>query len=256
MRMYRRHVYLLGIFSVIFCMGCSPASDSGHPHSNSAHRTGKSCPDPISDLDADFTELLRRFEDGDGGAITQGGVIVEKIVHISGARERTEGLKKFRDILLSIQFGGDDYQKLSGQFFALKELQSLYLGALFRCGGEIEQNVASRLAFLKWLKMELTRQSKMPPDDEKRYMGVHVSGDMYLAHVKQAYDLNLRWLEETFNNHVVKKLSEVEVDEIRKEIEAFIGRKIRTNEEILRDRRARPSPVAPLQGAVDASVDI
>ena len=252
-RICHHAIVFLGIACLLTTCGCSPASDS------------KALPPPPrvacsklpSNLDAEFDELSRSFEAGDGSPISRGGAIVEKIVHIQDAGDRARCLSKYRELLHCMVFRGEDYNKLNNQLCALEELNAQLRSAIFRSGGTLAEEVSSRLDFLKWLKKETERQSASKKDDVRNHVGLFVTGEAYLECLRQTYDRQLRWLEESFNNHVVKKLPPREVEDLRREVEAFIGRRIRTNEEILRDRRNRKSTEPRVQPAeIDVSAGV
>lgn len=246
----RRILLLAGI---AFAIGCSPDGHS-NADSHTAHRLEGHVANLVSGLDRSLKDLIGSFEAGDGRPISKGEQILEEIVDIRDPATRTNCLEHFRRTMLGIQFDGANYIKLSNGISSMERLHLYYLSALFRSGGNLEQDIAFRLDFLKWLMREMERPHV--PDSGRRHPGIHVSMETYIKCLRNTYSLHLRLLEEAFNDHVLTELSKETANCIRRQIEGFIGRRIRTNEEILRARRAKPNPPARSNGDVDVQIDI
>ncbi|MGN1150343.1 MAG: hypothetical protein ACI4SY_06510, partial [Sutterella sp.] len=136
---------------------------------------------------------------------------------ISDTVVRTNFLERFHKTLLSLEFCGNDYMKLRNGIGSLESLHDVYLDALSRCGGGLEQNMIARLEFLKWFRKEMERT--LMPEPPRPLPGLFVSRDLYLEGVKDKYALHLRWLEETFNDYALKKLPRESADRVRCQIE-------------------------------------
>ena len=195
-------------------------------------------------LETRLMDFKNSLETEEGRPLSLGEEILEGIVGMSNAQERASCLDRFRTTILSVEFSGNDYRKLRSQLGSAERLQISFLSALFRCGGGLDEDVVFRLDFLKWLRREIDRVSRMASDDERIILGVHVTRDGYQFGLKNVFDLCLREIEEEFNNHCVKKMPPDRVEEVRRQIEAFVGRPIRTNAQILHDRMNRPRPAS------------
>ena len=196
------------------------------------------------DLDSELKNLQGCFTEGDVSPITRGGDILEMIVNRSDVTNRLDSLGKFRVALLGLEFTGNDYRKLSTQLVAMEELKAVYLEALFRCGGDLGLDVGFRLDFLKWLRRETARESGVESSDDLSRPGIHVTRDRYQSRLKYTFDRHLRELEGIFNDHCSKRMTPEEFEGVRRKIEAFVGRPIRTNAQILHDRMNRPRPAS------------
>ena len=247
---------VVGFLGIILASGCSPASDTVESRGDYAtSKLADGARDRL-DLDADLKELVLSFKVGDGSPVPRGTAITEKIMCISDTVVRTNFLERFHKTLLSLEFCGNDYMKLRNGIGSLERLHDVYLDALSRCGGGLEQNMIARLEFLKWFRKEMERT--LMPEPPRPLPGLFVSRDLYLEGVKDKYALHLRWLEETFNDYALKKLPRESADRVRCQIEDFLKRRIRTTEEILHDRkeRRRRDSVPTPREEVGVSVDI
>ena len=232
-----RGLVLLGL---VMALGCTRETESGG--GLSGPENSKQEAQRTQSLDAKLRHFKRGLESEEGWPITFGGQLLEEIVGMSNAQERVSCLDRFRKTFLSVGFSGNDYRMLSIQLGALENLQYFYLSALYRCEGGLEQNLVFRLDFLKWLRREIEREAGVESDDDPRRPGLHVPRDMYQLSLTHAYDTCLREIEKKFNDYGAKMMPPDRVEEVRRQIEAFVGRPIRTNEQILHDRMNRPRP--------------
>lgn len=234
-----RGLVLLGL---TIALGCTRETESGGglPVSVNSRQEAQR----TQTLDSKLRHFKKGLESEEGWPITFGGQILEEIVGMSNTQERVSCLGRFRKTFLSAEFSGNDYRMLSIQLGALDTLQEFYLSALFRCGGRLEQNLVFRLDFLKWLRREIERESGVESNDDPRRPGLHVPRDMYQFSLTHAYDTRLRELEERFNDYGAKMMPPDRVEEVRRQIEAFVGRPIRTNAQILHDRMNWPRPAS------------
>ena len=234
-----RGLVLLGL---MIALGCARETESGVGLSgpgNSKQEAQRS-----QTLDAKLRHFKRGLESEEGWPITFGGQLLEEIVGMSNAQERVSCLDRFRKTYLSTEFSGNDYRMLSIQLGALDTLQDFYLSALFRCGGGLEEEIGFQLDFLKWLRREIERESGVESDDDPSRPGLQVPRDMYQSSLTHTYDTRLREIEKMFNDHGAKMMPPDRVEEVRRKIEAFVGRPIRTNAQILHDRMNRPRPAS------------
>lgn len=248
-------VTLLVALSLAAILGCSPSSDPENARRDSDLQKKNIVSENSTNLDSEFGELSKLLDEGNGRSISKGKTICEKIALTSDKMERAKWLEKFRSTLLSFRPEGSDYQKLCNQLHSIEELHFLFLCSLFRCGGDLETSMTSRLDFLKWLKRERSRQSTIKPEDERKLSGLHITAEAYLTTLDQTYNRNLRWLEENFNDHVAKELPSEVAARIKEEVEMFIGRRIRSSADILRDRMMRKSS-KPFSAQKDIKVPI
>ena len=232
----------LALLGLMIVSGCTRETESGGGLSVSVNSRQEA--QRTQTLDSKLSHFKKGLESEEGWPITFGGQILEEIVCMSNAQERVFCLGRFRKTFLSAEFSGNDYRMLSIQLGALETLQVFYLSALFRCGGGVEKNLEFRLDFLKWLRGEMKRESEVESDDDPRRPGLHVSRGMYQSSLRDTYDICLRELEERFNDYGAKMMSPDRVEEARRQIEAFVGRPIRTNAQILHDRMNRPRPAS------------
>ena len=232
----------LVLLGLMIALGCTRETESGGglPGPENSKREAQR----TQTLDAKLRHFKRGLESEEGWPITFGGQLLEEIVGMSNAQERVSCLDRFRETFLSAEFSGNDYRMLSIQLGALDTLQDFYLSALFRCGDGLEQNLVFRLDFLKWLRREMARESGVESDDDPRRPGLHVSRDMYQSSLRDTSDIRLRELENKFNDYGAKMMPPDRAEEVRRQIEAFVGRPIRTNAQILHDRMNRPRPAS------------
>ena len=212
---------LLGVVAFVAFYGCSPSAS------------------PTTGMDADFVELARRIQIPSVEAVPLGDQIGEKIVRIADTSERDACLEKFGDAILSVSFEADDYIVRNWQLGAVEELLRSYSRTLNRCGISLEKDLEFRLAFLERIRREIAHP--LPgPERDRHPPGLFITEDVFLKNLRDSYDLHLRWLEEAFNRHAPRELPPDACARLRAKIEAAIGRRIRTDGEILRDRLRRP----------------
>lgn len=247
-------ILLLNEFLLV--LGCSPDDSSGIRAPVTTPAEAKTASELDGRLGHKFMELAESFGAGDGSPISKGEEIVEEIGGIADPMRRKNYLERFRRTILSIQFDDFDYIKLINGITSMERLHLQYVSALSRCGGSLEDDFMFRLDFLKWLRREMARP--LMPEQRSERHGLFVSKERYQKYVQNRYELNVGWLEETFNDCVMRKLPEESADRVRRQIEDFLKRRIRTDEEIRRDRRERRqrSPIPCSQGEVDVSVSI
>lgn len=202
-------------------IGCTPHSDTM----------------PRTSMDSDFDEALDRVQTPRSGTLEFGDRISVKISGVEDRHERKRCLDKFRRIILQSKLDASNYSDRSSQLSVVEDFAGAYLFTLKRCNLTFDDAVEFRLEFLEKIKRDIEMMSKVAATGgEDTVIGVHWSADMYLDRLKSCHDLHLRYLEDSFNEHV-KKMSHVEIDDTRRKIENAIGRSIRTSEQILRDRR-------------------
>ncbi len=236
-----RQIHAL-LFSVclVITSGCSPSTEheeySTDASGGVARAQGKDC----LDLSRDFDDFVKSFACGDGTPIRRGEATLEKIVNFPDATCRTNGLAKFRKTMFSIEFSGSDYIKLSNGLGSMKRLQTSYLSAAYRCGCGLEEGMGYRIDFLKWLKREMNRPMGVGTNGIERRLGPYmtrltVSRERYQKSLADSYKLHLRWMEEAFNSALSHPEYTREATLVRPMVEDYLGRPIRTDEELLRD---------------------
>ncbi len=193
------------------------------------------------DLARDLEGFSRSFETGDGAPIRRGESILEKIANFPGATCRTNGLAQFRKTIFATEFSGGDYAKLRSGLGAMEHLQPSYLSAAYLCGLGLDENIGYRIDFLKWLRREMARPHDADTNDAAGavpgpYVSrLFVSREAYQNSLEESYKLHLRWMEEAFNQASTLPEFSNGVDSVRLRIEQFLGRPIRTDEELRRE---------------------
>ena len=215
------------LLSLLVVFGCSPSGDNKNTRQSSESM----------DVDRGFHELETNFWEGTLNPITCGRELLKKIERIPWPDERRHYLERFGDLILSSELGNGTYRERYLHLGVLEELH--FLVANSNCGLPLDKRLEFRLAFLERIRREIAHP--LPgPERDGHPPGLFITEDVFLKNLRDAYDLHLRWLEESFNRHAARELPPDACARLRAKIEASIGRRIRTDEEILRDRLRRP----------------
>ena len=218
--------YLLSLL-VLVVFGCSPAGDN---------KNARQSPESM-DVERGFHELKANLLDGPLNPITCGRDLLKKIERIPRPDERRHHLERFGDLILSAELGNGTYRERYLHLGVLEELH--FLVANSNCGLSLDKRLEFRLAFLERIRREIAHP--LPgPERDRHPPGLFITEDVFLKNLRDSYDLHLRWLEEAFNRHAPRELPPDACARLRAKIEAAIGRRIRTDGEILRDRLRRP----------------
>lgn len=219
--------FCLLLLLVLVIFGCSPSGDN---------KNTRQSPESM-DVDRGFHELETNFGEGTLNPITCGRELLKKIERIPWPDERRHCLERFGDLILSAELGNGTYRERYLHLGVLEELH--FLVANSNCGLPLDKRLEFRLAFLERIRREIVHP--LPgPERDGHPPGLFITEDVFLKNLRDAYDLHLRWLEESFNRHAARELPPDACARLRAKIEASIGRRIRTDEEILRDRLRRP----------------
>ena len=236
------HQFILAFFSacLVLCWGCSRSDECNETRIYDAEGSERVRQSDGLDLSRDLEQLVQSFAWGDGTPIRRGETILVKITSSGDAFCRTNGLEQFRKAVFSIEFSGSDYTKLRNGLRSMERLQPLYLSSAFRCGCGLEENMRYRMDFLKWLKREMKRplafaENEIAKTSSPYATRIHVTKEDYQKSLSESYKLHLRWMEEEFNLASNLPAHADSVASVRRQIEDFLGRPIRTDEELLRD---------------------
>lgn len=238
---------IIGQINVLFIsvglvavLGCSPSEDHVEYSMEEGKGVERSRSNDGLDLSHDFDDFNKSFDCADGTPFRRGAAILEKIVNFPDEISRTNGLAQFRKAIFAIEFSGSDYIKLSHGRGSMESLQTSYLSAAYRCGCGLEEGMGYRIDFLKWLKREMNRPMGVGTNGIERRLGPYmtrltVSRERYQKSLADSYKLHLRWMEEAFNSALSHPEYTREATLVRPMVEDFLGRPIRTDEELLRD---------------------
>ncbi|MGN0853543.1 MAG: hypothetical protein ACI4Q3_09230 [Kiritimatiellia bacterium] len=224
--------------------GCSPSVEQAECSTDGRKGGERARLNGGLDISQDLDDFSQSFDCGDGTPSRRGKAILEKIVNFPDVIGRTNGLAQFRKAVFAIEFSGSNYIKLSNGLGSMESLQSPYLSAAYQCGCGLDEDMGYRIDFLKWLKREMARPMGVGTNYIERRLGpcvsrLSVSRETYQKALRDSYKLRLYWMEEAFNCGSTHPAYSNEIDAVQLQLEAFLGRPIRTNEELRRDRGAK-----------------
>ena len=192
---------------------------------------------PETPFDGDFAEMSRIVRMGRGCGRWIYSVSV-RIAELPDEKDRRRCLEKFRNVVLAPEAGDADYNVLTSRAHGREDLVEPWLDAAVRCGVPFSERMEFRMAFIDWLKAERRRivDSGVSPDDGTT-SGVHQTAGFYVEYLGSLYFINLWRLELQFDEEAERECRPDELKRLRARLEAFLGRPVRTREQILHDRR-------------------
>ena len=243
----------------IMSMSCFFGCDSKPEPATKSNVAPPEPPSPVSTNMIDIKDGIRQMCDtlGKQGVseefYRQMGDFLHSATNVSDVAAIVQVHDALRDSLLSVDFSGLSYREQSKIFRKIKDLVDynalfglFYQGVLPRdlwVGKEIETELKS----LAWQRAVLTRlrprrklvKKLSPADDEKACDEWDAWWYMYYDGI-QAYEGLMRHVEGMFP-YRMRGLPPETVDRIRKSVEDYIGRPIRTTEQLHEDHmRKRP----------------
>lgn len=197
--------------------GCSPSD---------VHKT------PFED---DFREMESALAVGRGCWSYSLG---ERIAALPDEDVRRRCLERYRGIALTPETERADYNLMRNRSGGREGLVEPWLDAARRCGVSFSERMEFRMAFIDWLKAERSRivDSGVSPDDGRK-PGLHITAGCYLEGLGRLYFHNLWQLELQFDEEAERECRPDELKRLRARLEAFLGRPVRTRDQILHDRR-------------------
>ncbi len=206
---------------VLFAMaaGCSPSNVNETP------------------FEDDFREMSRVIGMGSScgrSVYSLGG----RIAALPDMSERRRCIERIKGIFLAPETERADYNLMRNRSGGRNALVGLCMDVARRCGLPFPELLEIRMAFIDWLKAERRRivDSGVSPDDGRR-LGLHITAGCYLGDLGSLYFINLWRLELQFDEEAERECRPDELKRLRARLEAFLGRPVRTREQILHDRR-------------------
>ena len=168
--------------------------------------------------------------------------LVKRISELKDAKARRTCLDEFEGRIYATPVDSPEFNVRRFQVKAFLEMSGmLSLGALLIDGRE-EDYWERRLRQVGWLQSKIAEteslMKRMPAIPGKR---AHYFREHYLDLLRQDYALLVREMEETYDEKTVKLVSSKRAAAIKGRIEHAIGRRVRTLEEIAKDRWGRDS---------------
>lgn len=155
-------------------------------------------------------------------------------------------LLKFKEAVRSFAVTATNFSGRLRQLTALRSMLGWAGDGIRNSGGTEELVWEMRILGIEAMQKEIAWANSGNAKDECHRL---TQGPILIATVKPAksylrslqgdYDLAVRGLEKSFNDNVSKELPEERVSSMRARFEKAIGRPIRTNEEIRRDRERK-----------------
>lgn len=195
---------------------------------------GCSSEDDLStSMDDDFKTMEKRIRFPSSGTMQWGEDVGMRVAGLGDLEEQRRCLEKFRRTIIGFKLEIPSYSDRANQLSIIEDFAETYELTLRRCRKPIEEVVDFRLDVLSKIKRDIDRMSEIVVSNPKdTVIGLHWSADMYLTRLKNSYELNLRRLEEQFNDMTCSRVSPARQQAIRQKIERVLGRRIRTNKEI------------------------
>ena len=225
-RQIRSCTFFPGILLGLFLCGCSPAEIPA------TQKTAL--------IDPEISELKVLLGMRSETPIDQARRIFEQIEKNGDDHERAFSLKKVEGLILATDFSVGKPQKRLSRLRDVEAIHRLYCEALARSHISLEEQILCRFIFWKRLCDERNRAKNSATDEEDdlKRPGLHVPTKFYLDWLDWTCPYHLQQAETYFNVNS-SSVPEKAQRRLRQKIENLIGRRIRTDEEILRDWRRR-----------------
>jgi len=225
--MRKFHIAAYSVLIMFAVGGCSPSSSPPRQREDL---------DSVREIKDGLDELANQLSDPNTNSWELGNSVADKIACVTEDRDRRDCLSRLENVVLSAKVEGRNYAEKRMKFSEVRALHNIYCNLLVRCHEESGRGIQARLAFLDRMRRDLGQEVSAVPEDT-RSGGLHWSKEMYYDSLRNDYDLHMRWLEEFFNRLGTNAVSYDVREKLRMQIEKAIGRRIRTKEEIRRDRR-------------------
>ena len=203
----------------------------------------------IKSLDADIGRIQSCLHDDSFDIDKFGYSLGQRLASVKATNSLSSVMCKLRDSILSLKIDSD---KFSERKRLLESTYRLIGGVCFgivQNGGDYEVSWGMRILRLKvmqdeiaWGESNRAKEEWYPPNCQTRGPFVSVmglTGEDYVHSLRGKYDLSVSDMERAFNRETQTILSPEQASAIQKKLEEVLGRPIRSDEEIARDRQRK-----------------
>lgn len=149
------------------------------------------------------------------------------IVSMSDESGRGKCLEGLRNVILSTEQGGTNYNILPKRLARREFLLDDYLDVAARCGASFSERMEFRIAFIEWLCAEHARQTVVGISAEDHVLGPHWTAERYLEHLDRRIYWHLERMECAFDKSAARECSPEELAHLRSRLEGYFGRPLR-----------------------------
>lgn len=163
--------------------------------------------------------------------------ILDEIVAVTNVKTRIECLTAFADALLAARLDARGYRQWDRSLSAIPSLVRSVCNGLSWYGADIEQVYDMRLKLLSWHQRQLETLEKTRPNEKAlSHDEAQIVWRRCRERVSASQGMTLDLLESRFDDET-RTLAAERRDAIRRRIEAFLGRPLRSAASVRKERR-------------------
>ena len=192
----------------------------------------------VLEVERDMQEALERLATPHPDSLLFGNRLAVKISQLPDRRQREKYRDMFEKIVFSTRFSSENYLCRVQQLNVFCELAGNCVYTRQLLGEDVSSCVKTRLKVLERLSREWRHLGENWGGRGGEVLGIHLTAEGYAESVKKNLDKLAERFERVFNE-MGQELAESQRAAIRKEFASIMGRSLRTEDEIVRDRQRK-----------------
>ena len=203
----------------------------------------------IKSLDADIGRIQSCLHDDSFDIDKFGYSLGQRLASVKATNNLNTVMCKLRDSILDLQIDTDKFSERKRLRESIYRVIGGVCLGIVQNGGDYEVCWNMRILRLKvmqdeivWGESNKAKEEWNPPICQARVPFVSVmglTGETYVHSLRSKYDLSVSDVERVFNRDAQTILSPEQVSAIRTKLEGVLGRPIRSDEDIARDRQRK-----------------
>ena len=203
----------------------------------------------VKSLNADIGRIQSYLHDDSFDSAKFGYSLGQRLASVKATNSLCTVMCKLRDSMLYLKIDTDKFTERKRLHESIYRLIGGVCFGIMQNGGNHEACWDIRILKLKVMKNEIAwgesnkaKEEWNPPIGKTRGPFVSVmglTGETYVHSLRGNFDLSVSDMERTFNKDVQTILSPEQVSAIRTKLEGVLGRPIRSDEDIARDRQRK-----------------
>lgn len=194
-------------------------------------------------LRADFMSIPEKIRNPEGvDPLAYANLLLNRVIALQDRKVQLRVRKEWEALTYRVLVNAKDLRLRYNQHRVFYEVAGLAAACILKIGGTEEEFWESSIRLHKWEQRQIENLGARPvlaPNDHRPRSREEIAREVYWDFFHDLHDSHVRQLEHCFNVYTCGSVSVERQQNIRKRIESVIGRRIRSEDEILAQHRRR-----------------